>query len=222
VTSLPFSALALNQPRFPKNGAYFIRHGETPHTNEKKVTGAGSNPPLAPEGKSSMEAAGKLLSKSGVDCIYCNHLERNKQSAEILSQNLGGAEIRVKAEMMPQHMGEFGGKTIAEVGQQLKQYSRQPGKPVPGGESTEAAFTRFRDYMKSELEESKKEPAAYIVHGKQLAALPAVLASVRGEKPDLSKVPVTSEYGPGSVIWVSPDAKQIKVLKAVAPEKTVS
>lgn len=222
MSKIPFSALALSQARsFPKNGAYFIRHGETPHTNEKKVTGAGSNPPLAPEGEASMQGAARLLSKSGVDCIYCNHLERNHQSAEIIAKPLK-AEILVKAEMMPQHMGEFGGKKISEVGQELKKYSAEPSKPVPGGESVETAFTRFRDYMKSELEESKKEPAAYIVHGKQLAALPSVLASVRGESPDLKKIPVTSEYGPGSVLWVSPDAKTVKVLRAVAPEKTVS
>ena len=207
-----------NRPTF---GLCFIRHGPTQQTVEKKVTGASIDIPLTPKGLAIMQGVGDWLSDSGLDCIYSNKLKRSHESAIAVGQPLN-AEIRMMEGLIPQNMGIFAGQVITEVAEELKQYAAHPTKPVPQGESREMFFDRCVKAMRELLEESESDFIGAIGHGQHFAALPAVLKTIRGARPDLATVPVTSDYGPGSVLLISRDGSSITVLRHVAPEKTVS
>ena len=122
-----------------------LRHGETPHTAEKRFSGAGgADPELSEAGvRQAAAAAGRLAGTGGVDVILASPMRRTRQTADAVAQALG-ADVREVDAFRECAFGEWEGLTFDEVREgwpeALGAWMGDPTAVPPGGES----FTEVR------------------------------------------------------------------------------
>lgn len=90
------------------NYIYFMRHGETDFNLHNKWMGC-TDIPLNVRGEQQVLKVGRLLTKQGIQTIYCSPLARAKKSAEILSSILNIPNIFVLDELRERNYGELEG-----------------------------------------------------------------------------------------------------------------
>ncbi|MAS54616.1 bifunctional RNase H/acid phosphatase [Nocardioides sp.] len=99
-----------------------VRHGVTKHTSAKRFSGGlgGDNPPLSDEGREQIRAAGDWLAPlaARVDAIVSSPVRRTRESADLLSDLLGGVEVSDEPGFAEMEFGHWDGLTFAEVAEQ--------------------------------------------------------------------------------------------------------
>ncbi len=127
-----------------------VRHGQTPHTADFRISGAGFRPEpgLDPVGEQQALAAARRLARlSGpIDEVLVSPLRRTRQTAAVIVAELGAAEPRVVEAWSEAHFGRWEGMSVPDV---VEQY---PGAweammadaelAPPGGESLSAVRRR--------------------------------------------------------------------------------
>lgn len=116
-----------------------LRHGETPHTIEKRFSGTRFDPPLSERGEGQARAAAKhIASLGGVDVIVASPLTRARQTAQAVADELG-LEVAIDDDLRECDFGEWDGLTFAEAqargGPALSTWLATPEIAPPGGES---------------------------------------------------------------------------------------
>ena len=93
-----------------------IRHGEIEKHKEKIFLGQ-SDVPMSDEGRDQLEHVGIEMKhfKIETDTIYCSSLIRARESAEIVSQHLGGKKIVEIPEFKEMDLGNWDGLLISEI-----------------------------------------------------------------------------------------------------------
>ncbi|MFI7066274.1 bifunctional RNase H/acid phosphatase [Kribbella sp. NPDC050124] len=133
----------------PPTQLIFLRHGETPHTVEKKFSGSGGdNPGLSDTGRAQAQAAAEYLSRiGGVDAVVTSPMLRTRQTAEIVGSNLGLEPI-VDEGWVEVAFGDWDGHTFAEIQQKwpdaLNAWLDSTSVAPPGGESFDVCARRAR------------------------------------------------------------------------------
>jgi len=167
----------------PRNRYLLQRHGEAennvadivsswPEKNDWHLTAKGREQVLA--------SAGRLKTAGGVDLIFASDLLRTKETAEILSKELG-KEIVFDARLRELGMGEHNGDQTddyhAAFSSKLERFQKAP----PGGESLYDARRRMIGFIK-ELEQKYAGKRILIVsHGDPLWLLETGLAGISDE-----------------------------------------
>jgi probable phosphoglycerate mutase len=132
-----------------------LRHGETPHTAEKRFSGSGGHDPdLSDEGlRQAAAVAERLAHDGGVDVVVSSPMRRTRQTADVVAGALG-LEVREVDGFRECAFGEWEGLTFAEVQEgwpeQLAGWLGDPAAEPPGGESFSAVrrrVTRARDQL---------------------------------------------------------------------------
>ncbi|MEV8017864.1 histidine phosphatase family protein [Streptomyces sp. NPDC086554] len=114
-----------------------LRHGETPLTPEKRLSGSGgSDPALSETGQRQAEAAARMLKERGaVQAVVSSPLRRAQQTAEAAARRLG-LDVQVDEGLTEADFGVWEGLTFAEVGErypdELAAWRASPAA-VPGG-----------------------------------------------------------------------------------------
>jgi probable phosphoglycerate mutase len=117
-----------------------LRHGETPHTAEKRFSGAGgADPELSEAGvRQAAAVAERLAGAGGVDVILASPMRRTRQTADSVAQALG-ADVREVDAFRECAFGEWEGLTFDEVRagwpEALGAWMGDPRAVPPGGES---------------------------------------------------------------------------------------
>jgi probable phosphoglycerate mutase len=117
-----------------------LRHGETPHTAEKRFSGAGGADPELSEGglRQAAAVAERLAGTGGVDVILSSPMRRTRQTADAVARALG-AEVREVDAFRECAFGDWEGLTFDEVRQgwpeALDAWMGDPKAVPPGGES---------------------------------------------------------------------------------------
>jgi ribonuclease H / adenosylcobalamin/alpha-ribazole phosphatase len=133
----------------PPTQLIFLRHGETPHTVEKRFSGSGGdNPGLSDTGRAQAQAAAEYLSRiGGVDAIVMSPMLRTRQTAEIVAAGLGLEPIVDKG-WVEVAFGDWDGHTFAEIQQKwpdaLNAWMESTAVAPPGGESFDLCARRAR------------------------------------------------------------------------------
>jgi broad specificity phosphatase PhoE/ribonuclease HI len=132
-----------------------LRHGETPHTAEKRFSGSGGHDPeLSAEGlRQAAAVAERLAHDGGVDAVVSSPMRRARQTADAVADALG-LDVREVDGFRECAFGEWEGLTFAEVQeewpQQLAGWLGDPAVEPPGGESfvdVRRRVTRGRDQL---------------------------------------------------------------------------
>jgi uncharacterized phosphatase len=90
---------------------YFIRHGLSEMNIASKLSGAGSDTPLAPEGKTQAKAAGMAAKDLGIDYIISSPLIRAHDTAKIIAEEIGYPinKIELNSLLLERHFGPLEG-----------------------------------------------------------------------------------------------------------------
>ena len=94
-----------------------VRHGETPHTREKKFSGLGGDDPgLNADGRAQVTATAEWLAvlADEIDAVVSSPLRRTRETAAILAEVLG-KEVEVEDGLAEAAFGTWDGLTFAEV-----------------------------------------------------------------------------------------------------------
>jgi probable phosphoglycerate mutase len=98
-----------------------VRHGETPHTLEKKFSGRGGDDPgLNTDGQAQVRAVADWLAPLAdeIDAVVSSPLRRTRETAEIIAERLGH-RFDVEDGLAEAAFGTWDGMTFLEVQQQF-------------------------------------------------------------------------------------------------------
>lgn len=90
---------------------YFVRHGLSEMNMVSKLSGAGSDTPLAPEGRAQAKAAGLAAKDLDIDYIISSPLIRAHETAKIIAKEIGfpGENIELNSLLLERHFGSLEG-----------------------------------------------------------------------------------------------------------------
>jgi probable phosphoglycerate mutase len=117
-----------------------LRHGETPHTLERRFSGSGgADPELTGAGRRQAEAAADwLAARGGIDAVVCSPLRRTRQTAAAVCDRLA-LEAAEDADFAEADFGAWDAHSFAEVREQwpteLDAWLGSLDVAPPGGES---------------------------------------------------------------------------------------
>jgi broad specificity phosphatase PhoE/ribonuclease HI len=153
----------------PPTQLIFLRHGETPHTVEKRFSGSsGDNPGLNETGEAQARAAASYLSTiGGVDAVVSSPMRRTQQTAGIVAESLG-LGMAVADAWQECSFGDWDGYTFAEVQQKwpeaLNAWLESTAVAPPGGESFEMCARRVRSARDSVLSSYPGKTVVVVTH----------------------------------------------------------
>ncbi|WBQ02859.1 bifunctional RNase H/acid phosphatase [Kribbella sp. CA-293567] len=144
----------------PPTQLIFLRHGQTPHTAEKRFSGSGGDDPALSEiGQAQAAAAARHLASRGtdgiagsiaggrIDAIVSSPMTRTRQTAAVVAETLG-LDVKVEKGWVECSFGDWDGHTFAEVQQKwpeaLNAWMESTTVAPPGGESFDACARRAR------------------------------------------------------------------------------
>ena len=126
---------------------YFIRHGETVLTPQRKFSGTGSlDPELMEDGLKQAELVAREATKLGAEILIASPLKRTRQTAEAIAKSTG-LEIIFDEAWFELSFGTWDGKAIEEVREnepeQYQDWLNSTGYAPGGGESYDEASIRI-------------------------------------------------------------------------------
>ncbi|MEK7514700.1 MAG: class I tRNA ligase family protein, partial [Patescibacteria group bacterium] len=137
----------LKQKTKSTNTYMLMRHGQA-ENNVKRIANSDNKTAsyhLTEEGKQQAQKSAQVLSKKGVDFIFCSPLLRTKETAEIVAQATGG-KIIVDDRLQEIQAGEFDGKPVTEyfsAGSLPEKFDKRPA----GGENLTDTQIRVTDFL---------------------------------------------------------------------------
>jgi probable phosphoglycerate mutase len=147
---------------------YFVRHGETILTPERKFSGVGSlNPELMQEGLNQADLVAEEAVKLGADVLIASPLKRTTQTAEAIARTTG-LEIIFDESWYELSFGDWDGKSIEEVKAEdpdayqawLNSTAYAPG----GGESYDEASVRIEEALEKLVAEYPGKKVIVVTH----------------------------------------------------------
>lgn len=126
-----------------------LRHGQTPHTVDKRFSGSGGDDPeLSEEGRRQARAAAELLTARGsVQAVVSSPLRRARQTAGIVAEALR-LDVREVDGLRECDFGQWDGHTFAEVQERwpdgLAAWLSSTAVAPPSGESFDDVERRVR------------------------------------------------------------------------------
>ena len=147
------------------NTYFVIRHGEA-ETNAKGVVNwkIEGKYPLTKKGVEQVRMAAKDLKEKGIELIIASPLERTKESAHIIAEELGinGSTVIFDPRIAEVNTGEFDGRPVDEYRRQFSSTLEKFTERSPGGETLEEMRTRCGEFL-YDIDEKHKEKKILIV-----------------------------------------------------------
>jgi broad specificity phosphatase PhoE len=153
----------------PKHaGFYLVRHGSTDMNAEGGKNSADtirgwSDVPLNDKGRQEVQATADELKSHGITAIVSSDLDRAKETAQIIGRSVG-VEPSFSHKLRPWDLGEFTGKPAAESAPALREYSQNPDKVVPGGESFNTFKERTFEGLREAFQQHPNDNLAIVAH----------------------------------------------------------
>lgn len=133
-------------PSKPTARTYVVRHGSTSYNSEdssERIRGH-LDIPLTDEGRDQARTMGKSLKDSGITMLFASDLSRAKETADLMSAEMGGVPVLPQSGFRPWKLGsQIEGKHIDEVLPQIENLVDNPDEQPEDGESFNQFQTRF-------------------------------------------------------------------------------
>jgi broad specificity phosphatase PhoE/ribonuclease HI len=155
---------------------HLLRHGETPHTAEKRFSGwGGDDPALNSHGVEQAHRSGRhLTATGGADLIVSSPMTRTRETADIVAEHLG-VEVVIDDGVRECNFGEWDGHTFAEVQSSdrdhLDRWLASTAVAPPGGESFDEVEVRVREARDRLLEQYEGSSLVVVTHVTPLKTL---------------------------------------------------
>ncbi|SDL88165.1 probable phosphoglycerate mutase [Corynebacterium mycetoides] len=153
-----------------------LRHGQTDYNATRRMQGQ-LDTELSSVGVEQARAAAQLMKGLGVSKIISSDLARARHTAEIIAASLG-LDITEDARLRETHLGEWQGKTHAEVdamsGGVRAHWRNNAGWAPPAGESRLEVARRARpvvDELMASYAEWDDSAVLMVAHGGTISAL---------------------------------------------------
>ncbi|MCK4520685.1 class I tRNA ligase family protein [Candidatus Parcubacteria bacterium] len=156
----------LLKQKFSTNKYFILRHGESEcfkkHILSYKNKGAGC--PLTKKGREQIKKAVQELKKEKIDLIFSSDFLRTKQTAEIISKEIG-KKVKYDKRLIEVNIGIFDGKNIKEYRKlfegKIDKFDKRPFK----GESYTDVKKRVYDFLKEVDKKYKNKNILIVSHG---------------------------------------------------------
>jgi len=147
-----------------RNKYILLRHGQTIYQEKNwNIFYPDDNIlSLTKKGEQQIKLAAEKLKNKRVDCIYSSDFLRTKQTAKIISQELG-LKIEFDKRLRDVEMGIWRGKTDEEFHKVFSQKQRFSKRPK-NGENWRDVKKRLKDFIKDIEKEHKNETILIISH----------------------------------------------------------
>ena len=147
---------------------YFIRHGETVLTPQRKFSGTGSlAPELMEDGLKQAELVAHEAAKLGAEILIASPLKRTRQTAEAIAKTTG-LEIIFDETWFELSFGTWDGKAIEEVREnepeQYQAWLNSTGYAPGGGESYDEASIRIEAALERLVAEYPGKKIIVVTH----------------------------------------------------------
>jgi probable phosphoglycerate mutase len=148
---------------------YFVRHGETVLTPQRKFSGTGAlDPELMQEGLDQAELVANECAKLGAEVLIASPLNRTRQTAEAISRSTG-LEIIFDEVWYELSFGSWDGKAIEEVREEEPDnyqawINSSSYAPPGGGESYDDASIRIEEALEKLVAEYPGKKIIVVTH----------------------------------------------------------
>ena len=148
---------------------YFVRHGETILTPQRKFSGTGAlDPELMQDGLDQAELVAKECAKLGAEVLIASPLNRTRQTAEAISRTTG-LEIIFDEAWYELSFGSWDGKAIEEVREEEPDnyqawINSSSYAPPGGGESYDDASIRIEEALEKLVAEYPGKKIIVVTH----------------------------------------------------------
>jgi len=148
---------------------YFVRHGETVLTPQRKFSGTGAlDPELTQDGLDQAELVAKECAKLGAEILIASPLNRTRQTAEAISRTTG-LEIIFDEAWYELSFGSWDGKAIEEVREEEPDnyqawINSSSYAPPGGGESYDQASVRIEEALEKLVAEYPGKKIIVVTH----------------------------------------------------------
>ena len=148
---------------------YFVRHGETILTPQRKFSGTGAlDPELMQDGLDQAELVAKECAKLGAEVLIASPLNRTRQTAEAISRSTG-LEIIFDEAWYELSFGSWDGKAIEEVREEEPDnyqawINSSSYAPPGGGESYDEASVRIEEALEKLVAEYPGKKIIVVTH----------------------------------------------------------
>jgi len=162
-----YVAEILNKGTGVRGVVMLMRHGETAWNRQGRVMGRSAVELDAP-GRAQVAALIDLMRALGPDLIVTSPLARARQSAEIISQGLGGVAVREEPQISEVLYGRWEGMTYHElvVDPDYLNYRDEPiNRPTPGGETIVEVQARGVEAVMRTLAGNDGQRVLFVSHG---------------------------------------------------------
>jgi broad specificity phosphatase PhoE len=168
-----------------KNIYYLLRHGES----LKNIEGFESSwpekkrVPLTEKGIKQVQKSAKLANKKKIDLIFASDLLRTKQTAEIVSKEIG-VKVKLDKRLREVDLGIFNGKAMKEFGlfwregkklNPLQYYSNRYKISAPKGENYKDIENRLNDFIKEVESKYKGKNIIVVSHSRPLTLMEKIV-----------------------------------------------
>lgn len=150
-----------------------MRHGQTDGNVKNMVQGAGVDLPLNEVGKNQAAEAAEKLKSYHVQIVYCSHMQRARQTANIIAEQLGCVTQAVDG-LEEVHFGEAEGmlsedahKKYADIFEIIndEHNSKRFDIAIPNGETMNQCITRGVKALRHIAQNSPYDIAVVVTHG---------------------------------------------------------
>jgi probable phosphoglycerate mutase len=133
---------------------YAVRHGETDYNREDRVQGSHDSN-LTDFGRAQAGALAERFRGEEINALFSSPLKRARETAEVISEALGGIETGIHDDLMELRCGEFEGVLFEEIKrnhwEKFLTWLREPDVQAPGGESMNQLYDRVSSALKEIL-----------------------------------------------------------------------
>jgi len=169
-----------------KNYYFILRHGETIYQQEKKdiIYPFPEKEPigLTEKGKKQIKKAASRLKKEKIDIIFSSDITRCRQSAEIVSQELGGIKIVFDKRLRDVNLGVYHGRKKEEFYIDFPRDKKRFYKVPKGGESWNDVKKRMLSFIKEIGKRHKNKNILIVSHGRPLWLLEGAMRGLRSNE----------------------------------------
>lgn len=150
-----------------------MRHGST-KSNSHKVVRSVNDVPLDENGHHQAIQRGRDMQDIPLNKIITSDMSRAHDTANVIAKmNSGNPEVIPTKKLRPVNWGNFTGKKVNDVKDQMNEYIRNPNRQIPGGQKVSDLHKNLNDIMSSAKNEDGN--VLMVMHNSQFRALPHML-----------------------------------------------